>query len=671
MSPKKQKLSHNYANMHYVNIYIQQTTMWHWKTILLILSVIFFSACVSMEEKRLEEALKFAGNNRSQLEKVLEHYTHEPEKREAACFLIRNMPRWYGYEGEQLDSIEAILIRKEKGEIITPEVIKKWQNTSFYSLPKVYDAKVITADYLIENIDLAFEVWKRYAWNRSLGFNDFCELILPYRIGNEPLSSWRKLYHDYYTAILDSAYQGSDVIEACNAVDKELRRVYYRYDTDFSIPHQSADFLFYHRVGFCREVCDITLYAMRACGIPVSSEYFVRSPEYQQPHFWTMLRDTTGKFIQFGFNEFEASRINPGTDGRKKGKVYRYCFGAQKEAYPEITTNQKVPLLFKDRFIKDVTAYYWENEITVPVQVTKEKYIYLGVFTSGGWIPIDIALYSRGKATFRNLEPNIIYQPLVSDGQKHRAAGYPFIYTKGIAYLLKPDTALMQEIVLKRKMSLGEAIGKFLYRGIIGSKIEGSTDISFLQPDLLYQFNDTLTSNYYELTPPDTTKKYKYIRYVSPPDNIVELAELSVFTDSSDNNPVKLRRTNDIEPVRSLDHITDGNILSYFSSNDSTCFIAYDLGKAQPIHKIVFSPRNDDNYVWPGDEYELFYQNGVKGWISLGRQTADSRELIYSAPQNALLWLKNYTKGREEQVFIYKDGKQYFTVDITDTFIKK
>ena len=214
-----------------------------------ILLAVFLMACASSDSKRLEQALLFAGDNRGELEKVLSHYENNPEKLEAARFLIRNMPRWYGYEGWQLDSIKPVLIQKDKGEAVPKEVIAKWQRVSFYSLPKVYDAKVITADYLIENIDLAFDVWKRYPWNRNLGFDDFCELILPYRIGDEPLSSWRKLYYDYYTAILDSAYQGNDVIEACKAVDKDLKRVYYRWNTDFSIPHQSADFLFSVSVG--------------------------------------------------------------------------------------------------------------------------------------------------------------------------------------------------------------------------------------------------------------------------------------------------------------------------------------------------------------------------------------------------------------------------------------
>ena len=63
----------------------------------------------SCDEARLEYALKFAGDNRSELERVISHYDKDPEKLEAAKFLIRNMPRWYSYSGWQLDSIKPVL----------------------------------------------------------------------------------------------------------------------------------------------------------------------------------------------------------------------------------------------------------------------------------------------------------------------------------------------------------------------------------------------------------------------------------------------------------------------------------------------------------------------------------------------------------------------------------
>lgn len=40
-------------------------------------------------------------------------------------------------------------------------------------------------------------------------------------------------------------------------------------------------------------------------------------------------------------------------------------------------------------------------------------------------------------------------------------------------------------------------------------------------------------------------------------------------------------------------------------------------------------PRNDDNFIRLGDQYELFYQDGFRGWISLGRQVASELTLHY------------------------------------------
>lgn len=65
-----------------------------------------FASCGRNE--RLEYALDFAGSNRAELEKVLEHYADSGLKYKAACFLIENMPRYYAYEGEKLDSLREV-----------------------------------------------------------------------------------------------------------------------------------------------------------------------------------------------------------------------------------------------------------------------------------------------------------------------------------------------------------------------------------------------------------------------------------------------------------------------------------------------------------------------------------------------------------------------------------
>lgn len=67
----------------------------------------------------------------------------------------------------------------------------------------------------------------------------------------------------------------------------------------------------------------------------------------------------------------------------------------------------------------------------------------------------------------------------------------------------------------------------------------------------------------------------------------------------------------------------------------------------------MWIPRNDDNYVKKGDCYELLYQNGVIGWVSVGRKIAENDFIEFDdVPSNALLRLHNCTEGVEEQVFL-------------------
>ena len=61
---------------------------------LLVLTV---TSC-TYSNNALEQALQSAGNNRPELEKVLEHYSLEPEKLKATHFLIENMPAHYSYK---------------------------------------------------------------------------------------------------------------------------------------------------------------------------------------------------------------------------------------------------------------------------------------------------------------------------------------------------------------------------------------------------------------------------------------------------------------------------------------------------------------------------------------------------------------------------------------------
>lgn len=154
--------------------------------------------------ERVEAALVFAGENRPEIERVLTHYStldangHDPQKVEAAFFLIENMPghgyveyglfdqagnevTWdtleYANHGEALGAMDAL--EQEHGAL------------DFKKKDLVEDLHVLTADALMRNIDLAFEAWCGNPWSRDLAFETFCEYILPHRGSNEPAEDWR------------------------------------------------------------------------------------------------------------------------------------------------------------------------------------------------------------------------------------------------------------------------------------------------------------------------------------------------------------------------------------------------------------------------------------------------------------------------------------------------
>ena len=621
---------------------------------------LLFSGCATKVD-RLEYALVFAGENRRELEEVLEYYSNDSLKYRAACFLIENMPRWYAYDGWQLDTLE-VLMRKDREGNLSKEDKMRWNGFDYHTLNKIYDSKVITSEYLIENIDLAFQEWKNRPWNRTLSFDDFCELILPYRIGNERLSNWRSLYNAYYGNLLDSVYTGSDVLVACKCINDELNRQNYKYSVEWNVPHNRADYLFKTRIGYCREVSDLIQYAMRSCGIPVAADFMPYSPDYRYSHEWNVVRDTTGRYIQFGFDGLDPVRDKVPDDGRRKGKVFRYCYALQNER--EILRKHSGWNIggTEGLYWKDVTSeYFGHNRAAVNVCATEKPLIALSVFSTNGWLIIGEGVYkSSGKALFDNIEPFIIYVP-VSQNNGVEPIGYPFMLdSDGHVEEFVPDTVNLEKIILKRKMALIPRVAAWGYSQI-GARIEGDIDTDFKSPKLIAEIKDTMDYTF-QVLEGLCSEPVKYIRYV-PPVGLLQLAELKLYKDTILKKEIKITPLTDVPYI---EKVIDGDILSHIYQKSEGVIdpLVFSLDSLQQIRRLYFIARTDDNYVWKGDTYELLYFNGIDGWKSLGVKTATSEYICFEAPRNALLWLRNRTKGREEQVFIYRNNRQWFNSNL-------
>lgn len=123
----------------------------------------------------------------------------------------------------------------------------------------------------------------------------------------------------------------------------------------------------------------------------------------------------------------------------------------------------------------------------------------------------------------------------------------------------------------------------------------------------------------------------KYIRYI-PPAGLLQLAELKLYEDTEFKKEIK------ITPVTNFPNISravDGDILSYLYRKSEGIIepLVFSLDTLQQIRRLYFIARTDDNYVWKGDTYELFYFDGINVWKSLGVKTATSEYICFEAPK--------------------------------------
>ena len=196
----------------------------------------------------------------------------------------------------------------------------------------------------------------------------------------------------------------------------------------------------------------------------------------------------------------------------------------------------------------------------------------------------------------------------------------------------------------------------------IGGKFQAANMQDFSDAVTLHTISDTANFlwTYIEIKNED---RFKYLRYLSSEKGHNNMAEVEfrykgnilsgkiIGTEGSINNHINTTK----------DKVYDGDQLTFFNAiEESGAWSGIKLYETSKIDQIVYIFRNDDNNIHIGDTYELFYYNKDE-WMSVGKKTADTIFLFYSkVPSNTIYQLKNHSRGKEERLFTYENGKQIF-----------
>ena len=392
---------------------------------------------------RLARVLDAADANRTALEKVLHHFSGdgEPLKCRAAEYLIENM-EGKGYDlfvlcdstGAEIDfncldypdyeSMVAVLdsIEAARGEI------------DFKHTETIDDIEVIEADYLIENIDLAFRAWREKPWARHLSFADFCAYVLPYRGSGEPLERWRRHFIDRYADVADRMRDPADPIEAARLINEEIRS-WFGFDPRFychPVDQGLAEMLD-QRLGRCEDMTNLAIYAMRANGLAVTSDYTPHWADTGNNHAWNAILNSEGRTIIF-----MGCEAHPGEYRlrHKMAKVYRKTFAEQSGTLASVKPEwEEVPRRLSGKSMIDVTADYTEvSDVTAALEALPPdsvNYAYLCVFNSGEWRAVDWGRIQDRLVTFADIGTDIAYLPAYYRHETLIPAGPPFILESG------------------------------------------------------------------------------------------------------------------------------------------------------------------------------------------------------------------------------------------------
>ena len=625
------------------------------------------------DNPEIEKALGEAKQNRGELITVIKHYQVEDKntsKEAAAIFLIKNMDAHETYECKAWDSLlvelDTLFIKENDRtklrsglSVLYDKYANGLQNVNY-----TCDLNTITANLLIQNIDEAFQSWES-PYARHLKFDEFCEYILPYRVGTEQPANWRSEFKTQYIPdLLARLNNSTDSITAENICDAVKS---YKYNAlNNSIPEisdYSPRLLSKMKLGSCRQYSLQALLAARYLGVPVTLDYTPQWANRGLGHEWNALITKDGKPLSFGIGD----RIKLGghieaNPDRIPPKIYRETYAKQPFSLAMLHGNEEIPPYLSSSCISDVTKDYYET-VDVPITFSRplqtiNKFVYLCVFDNREWTPVAWGKINQNSALFKDMNKDIVCLPAYYFRSNVFPASHPVIIGKdGKITQLKPDLKNRQTLELGRKYQTKwiDRYGDLL----IGGKFQAANQSDFSDAVDLDEIKKKPES-YYQIVRISNSNQYKFFRYLSPPNSHCELAEIEVYSTESNKKLTGNIICNTGQKNTNTSYAFDGEPMTTFRTPEaSNMWIGLEFNEPKTINRIAYLPHSDDNCIRDSNIYELFYWDNE--WISLGKQTGtnETYRLTYNnVPTNALFWLRNLTKGQEERIFTYENGKQ-------------
>lgn len=669
---------------------------------LLILFLLTLSLSCSQQTGYLEQALLFAGENRNELEKVLDHYKSNPAdslKYKSAVFLIENMMGHYSVDPAWDKELRPVYDKHvEISEKHNWSVDKDWgaeidslkdasrhlfQNIMPWNV--IFDVESIKADWLINHIELSFKAWENNIYTRNMGFNHFCEYILPYRIFNGViLDDSRKMFYDRHaSSFLNKEY--ASVTAAVDSVLVQYSDWLFNSYYGASIPIYSVQALEQIKRSTCVERSWYNSMLLSSLGITAGIDFVPARGNRNNPHIWNVVIAENGSvpFDSYwsaerwsSYAHYDNESIDPYWGKYRLAKIYRHTYSTNREleALASSVKREEIPALFLNSKIKDVSSAYF-NTADVTVELPKVSadfpdYVYICVYGNRSWVPVQWGKVdkSKNRVCFEGMGRDIVYMvckyknglletltdPFYLDyeGQTHpinESGKTGDLYTRAIGFFVE------KEEKLSVYSPLNDA--KFVAVGEDATLSDTLHTIS-IQSDIwnnIIELNNKNKYRYIDLYLPSDTVSFCDISfYTNENDSLIRIGDTKLVTPLSPNHPNE-------HPAMILDNISATGFQGRISGKQPLHKIRFDLGNEYEIAAIHYTPYSKSK-MRTESNYKLFYWSN--GWKEHDAHAGNNGVLIYeSVPMGTLYRIETEevrAQKNMERIFLYKDGHIYW-----------
>ncbi len=219
------------------------------------------------------------------------------------------------------------------------------------------DLKSLSAPFLIENVELAYQTRAQTPWGSSIPEETFLDFVLPYANVTETRDAWRQ---DFHSRFLQTALTAGNIAQAVKALNTyifaTLQVSYHatRRPRPDASPYESIQ----SGYASCTGLSILLVDALRAVGIPARLAGTPQWTDLSGNHTWVEIWDGTWHFI--GASEpselddtWFAAKAAAADPTRPEHRIYAVVFRRTPLPFPMVW-NHNAQYVYAD----DVTSRY-------------------------------------------------------------------------------------------------------------------------------------------------------------------------------------------------------------------------------------------------------------------------------------------------------------------------